>query len=189
MGEYSDYPSADYAEVSSFKQTPSEYSNSKSPAQPSPYAYASITGVPGQGSRFVFSPAEMYPNTDSFNRNVYSESYFNPNEKDNLVQNRIINTMDQARPSYRLNPGRHKNPQENLYIKVGEIAADKSGVGASSSSTIHSNSNSGSLIHQNFNIYENHLHNMNPESLNPNLIKKDLIFATNVVGNRHPEHV
>jgi hypothetical protein len=190
MGEYSDYPSADYAEVSSLKQAPSEYSNVRTPAQPSPYAYASITNAQGQGSKFVFCPADIYPNNsdnDSYSRNVYSESYLNPNEKDNLVHNRVMNTIDQIRPPYRLHPGRHKVPPENLYIKVGEIGEKSGGIGASSTSTIHSHSNSSSLARQNFNIYENHLHNLGSE--NPPHIKKDLIFASNVVQNMHPEHV
>lgn len=182
MGDYSDYP-ADYAEVSSFKRTPSEYSGTRSPA---PYATTTLIGssklVTNTGTKFVFCPSAVVPgnqidnssnNNNYGNRNVYSESYFNPNDK--AIESRMINTMA---PNHfgnqnaiklepikrnRINYARQGNntfqhPQQQLYVKVGEIVPQNP-PSHSSHSTLHSNS--GSLQNwnnQNFNIYENHLH-------------------------------
>lgn len=88
--DYSNYP-ADYAEVSTFRKTPSECSGNRSPA---PYATTTLVG----GTRLtnfrhnshhnMYFSNELYPQT---NRSVYSESYFNPKEKVNITENKLVN--------------------------------------------------------------------------------------------------
>ncbi|XP_037047604.1 protein sax-3 [Bradysia coprophila] len=88
--DYSNYP-ADYAEVSTFRKTPSECSGNRSPA---PYATTTLVG----GTRLtnfrhnshhnMYFSNELYPQT---NRGVYSESYFNPKDKVNITENKLVN--------------------------------------------------------------------------------------------------
>ncbi|XP_055601197.1 roundabout homolog 1-like [Uranotaenia lowii] len=104
--DYGEYPS-DYAEVSSFGQggappseegkNSSQYSGTRSPA---PYATTTLIG----NSRFITTSSSnggggygnMYYSGDLYpvvgingNRNVYSESYFNPAEKINITENKL----------------------------------------------------------------------------------------------------
>lgn len=218
MGEYSDYQPADYAEVSSFKRTPSEYSGTRSPA---PYATTTLIGsskmmtTTNSGTKFVFCPSNQI-DSNSYGRNVYSESYFNPNEKDHN-ECRQINTMSPnqfcnqnaiklepikrnrlnlMRPNNNFKVG---NPHDQqLYIKVGEIVKPQN-PSNSSHSTLQS-VQSGSLHNwnnQNFNIYENHLHDhiVNTQTQNPNDTDKEYVFVnsknviTYINSNEYPENI
>ena len=197
MGEYTDYP-ADYAEVTSFKRTPSEYSGQ------SPAAYATTTLIGSSKlpssdiNRYnMFYTTDIYPpnaavpnqinnnnnNNNNYNnsnsRNVYSDSYYDPNGKVNGVGgNRMHNTMAPniynqygsnkistakrnrlklMRPqNFRLNFS-NQHEQQQLYIKVGELNSQNQ---PSSTLQTPQSQNSGSINWnpQNFNIYENHLH-------------------------------
>jgi roundabout, axon guidance receptor 2 len=88
MGDYGmDYP-ADYAEVSSFRKAPSEYSGARSPA---PYATTSIIGSTRMMHPGGHYPSDLYPlaNRSTYCRNVYSESYYNPKEKIHITENQL----------------------------------------------------------------------------------------------------
>ena len=123
-------------------------------------------------------------NNNNYNRSIHSESYCNPNgnnNKMNIVENRMASTMmpnmfhqqQQQRNggkigsnkrnrlklmkphNFRLNFG---SQGEQLYVKVGDI----NGQGQASSTgqqTPSSQNGSINWSQQNFNIYENHLHN------------------------------
>ncbi|CAO1323968.1 unnamed protein product [Diamesa serratosioi] len=181
MGEYTDYP-ADYAEVTSFKRSPSEYSRQS----PTPYATATLISTNNMNRCNMFYTTDVYPpnaavpnqinnnnnnnNNNNYSRNVYSESYYTPNGKVNISENRMTNTMapnmykhntaskmKQMRPqNFRLNFG-NPNEQEQVYIKVGELNPQ---IQPSSTLQTPQSQHSNSMIwnSQNFNIYENHLH-------------------------------
>lgn len=192
MGEYADYP-ADYAEVSSFKRTPSEYSGTRSPA---PYATTTLIGssklnTSDMNKLNMFYTSEMYPpqnggptinnnQNNTYSRNVYSESYYNPNEKSS-TENRMINTMNYYNqngatvgrrnrlksmrpPNFRINFGNNQHEQQQLYIKIGETNPphlSKQHIPHIPQST-PSNQGSMNWNPNSFNIYENHLHDHSP---------------------------
>jgi roundabout, axon guidance receptor 2 len=135
MGDYGiDYP-ADYAEVSSFRKTPSEYSGTRSPA---PYATTSIIGstriLHNSTQNHIHFPNEHYPlaNRPTYCRNVYSESYYNPKEKIHITENQlaahdnllalpqapILKTTPTSSSTSRKNRLKLK-PLQNIHIGVG----------------------------------------------------------------------
>lgn len=101
--DYSQYQPSDYAEVSSFHKSPSECSGSQSPH---PYATTTllsnsrITNFRFNNSPNMYYTNELYPNGrmgapatngegDNYSRNVYSESYYNPQEKISITENKL----------------------------------------------------------------------------------------------------
>ncbi|KAL7043559.1 hypothetical protein ACKWTF_001570 [Chironomus riparius] len=126
-------------------------------------------------------------NTNNYNRSIHSESYCNnnnnSNNKINIVENRMANTMmpnmfNQHQPNgikmssnkrnrlKLMKPQSIRNyfsnsPNEQLYVKVGEI--NQIGPHSNSSQQSHTpqSTQSGSInwSQHNFNIYENQLHN------------------------------
>ena len=214
MGEYTDYP-ADYAEVTSFKRSPSEYSRQS----PTPYATATLISTNNMNRCNMFYTTDIYtPNTvvpnqinnnnNNYSRNVYSESYYTPNGKVNISENRMTNTMAPnmyknnnnaskmklMRPqNFRLNFG-NPNEQEQVYIKVGELNPQNQ---PSSTLQTPQSQNSSSMIwnSQNFNIYENHLHDHQTNgNEGRNNVEKDYSTGNrNVINyptaNDYPENV
>jgi hypothetical protein len=196
MGEYTDYP-ADYAEVSSSFQ-----SGQQSPA---PYATTTLIGssklAPNDAQRYnMFYTTDVYPpsagvvpnqshaNNNNYNRSIHSESYCNSNgnnnNKVNIVENRMANTMLPSRFNQRQQQQPHQQqsgakmstnkrnrlklmrPQnfrinfgsqgEQLYVKVGDLSQQGR---ASSTGQNTPQSQNGSLnwSEQNINIYENRM--------------------------------
>ena len=215
MGEYTDYP-ADYAEVTSFKRSPSEYSRQS----PTPYATATLISTNNMNRCNMFYTTDIYPpnaavpnqinnNNNNYSRNVYSESYYTPNGKVNISENRMTNTMAPnmynnknnaskmklMRPqNFRLNFG-NQNEQEQVYIKVGELNPQNQ---PSSTLQTPQSQNSSSMIwnSQNFNIYENHLHDHQTNgNEGRNTVEKDYSSTGNrnvinyPTANDYPENV
>lgn len=146
-------------------------------------------------------------NNNNYNRSIHSDSYCNSNNsKMNIMENRIANTMmpnmfNQHQPNgikmssnkrnrlKLMKPQSIRNyfsnsPNEQLYVKVGEI--NQIGPHSSSSQQSHTpqSTQSGSInwSQHNFNIYENQLHNhmngsatMNnePDNSNRNDVEND----------------
>jgi hypothetical protein len=189
MGEYTDYP-ADYAEVSSSFQ-----SGQQSPA---PYATTTLIGssklAPNDAQRYnMFYTTDVYPpsagvvpnqSANNYNRSIHSESYCNSNgnnnNKVNIVENRMANTMLPSRfnqhqqqqqsgakmstnkrnrlklmrpQNFRINFG---SQGEQLYVKVGDLSQQGR---ASSTGQTTPQSQNGSLnwSEKNINIYENRM--------------------------------
>lgn len=94
VGEYSNFP-ADYAEVSTFRKTPSECDSSGGSHSPAPYATTTLVGSSRltnfrhNSHHNMYFSNDLYPQTG--NRSVYSESYFNPNAKINITENKLSN--------------------------------------------------------------------------------------------------
>lgn len=132
----------------------------------------------------MFYKTDIYPQmatvNGNYNRSLHSESYANSNNsgnKMNIVENRMATTMMLNQPRHHLSGSNKRNrlklmkPQnirnyfsnqgEQLYVKVGEI--NQVGPHSSSSQQSHTpQSQNGSVnwSQQNFNIYENQLHNV-----------------------------
>jgi hypothetical protein len=186
MAVYSE-GAAEYAEVSSQIRSCQQ--------SPSPYATATLIGnskiISSDSHRYnLFYTSDAYPNQNNYNRSIHSESHYNNNNKANIVENRLANTMlpnmynkhqqQQHHTNNRLNfvkpqhfrinyvSGGGDSQDEQLYVKVGELsAADQPG----QMSLLPQNA-SYTWNPQNFNIYENRLHRhqheqpMNIESMN-----------------------
>lgn len=203
MGEYTDYP-ADYAEVSSSfqsgQQSPAPYATTT--------LIGSSKLAPSDAQRFnMFYRTEIYPpsaagvpnnNNNNYNRSVHSESYCNQNgnnSKMNIVENRMANTMtpnmfnQQQQNSARNGTNKRNrlklmNPQnfrinfgsqgEQLYVKVGDINAQ-----GQASSTPQSQNGSINWSTQNFNIYENQMHNHADGATASNHPDKEYIYSGN----------
>lgn len=176
MGEYTDYP-ADYAEVSSYQ------SGQQSPA---PYATTTLIGS-SKFTQFYPVPVNSHNNnnsTNNYNRSIHSDSYANSRNRLNLIENRTANTMmpnvynQHHQPNNGLKMSSNKrnrlklmkpqnirnyfapSPNEQLYVKVGEI--NQIGPHSNSSQQSHTQSTQSDSINwsqHNFNIYENQLHN------------------------------
>lgn len=163
MAVYSE-GAAEYAEVSSTSCRSGQQS-------PSPYATATLIGsskvISIDGNRTnMFYTNDYSPNqNNNYNRSIHSETYYNPNMKFNIVENRLANTMapnmynDDAKrnrlklvkpQNFRLNFG---GQGEKLYVKVGDLNSAES-----SQTQAPPQTNSHTWNPQNFNIYENHLH-------------------------------
>lgn len=188
MAVYSEGP-AEYAEVTACRSQQQS---------PSPYATATLIGgskiITSDPNRFnMFYTTDIYPpsaaaatnqnnnNMNShYNRSIHSESYCNPNgnnnNKVNIVENRMANTMmpnmfNQQQQQHQQHNGTNKRnrlklmkPQnfrinfggsqgEQLYVKVGDMNASDQG-----QNPPQLQSGSYTWNPQNFNIYENHLH-------------------------------
>lgn len=205
MGEYTDYP-ADYAEVSSFQS-----------GQQSPAAYATTTLVGNSGPRdthrfnMFYTTEACPPNSSSavavpgqsnnnYNRSMHSESYCTNNNKVNIVENRMANTMMPNMFNQQLHHQQHHNgaksgsnkrnrlklmnPQnfkmnvgsqgDQLYVKVG----DMNSIGQPPKTAQHTpQSQNGSVSWNslNFNIYENQMHN----GATTNDLDKEFIYSGN----------
>ncbi|CRK93235.1 CLUMA_CG006779, isoform A [Clunio marinus] len=191
MAVYSEGP-AEYAEVTACRS---------GQTSPSPYATATLIGnskiITSDPNRFnMFYTTDVYPpmnsnvvgmanqnnNISNYNRSIHSESYCNPNNnnnKVNIVENRMANTMmpnmfnqqlqqrhnDSTKigsnkrnrlklikpQNFRINFGGSQG--EQLYVKVGDMSASDQG-----QNLPQIQSGSYTWNPQNFNIYENHLH-------------------------------
>lgn len=118
-------------------------------------------------------------NNQNYNRSLHSETYFNPNMQMNIVENRLANTMEPSMFHQHHNDGKSASnkrnrlklikPQnfrinfgsqgEQLYVKVGEINPPGQSSTAAAQHTPQSQNGSVNWSQQNFNIYENQLHN------------------------------
>ena len=146
--EYTEIP-GEYAEVAAYgarndeNEKTSEYERTRSPA---PYATTTLLN-----GRFVTNTNEHqqqqhYGNYGNYGRNVHSESYFNPNDKINITENKLANNMynpSMSVPQTPLGSMRNNNrfkmalyngdskmgsvnslggqQKEQFYIKVGEL--------------------------------------------------------------------
>ncbi|KAL5281899.1 ROBO1.2 family protein [Megaselia abdita] len=141
IGDYSNVPT-DYAEVSTFGKTPSEYSRITGNQSPAPYATSSIIGskrrYPNEYSGgfktyqankhhkeqyYIHSGSSLTSNQHIYqtsndmyppngNDNMYMESYYNPNERIHITENKlnnISNDFNNEPTNHRRNSQSNKN--------------------------------------------------------------------------------
>jgi hypothetical protein len=189
MGEYTDY-GAEYAEGGGYAEVSSTFrSGQQSPAPYATTTLigSSKLGMANDAQRYnMFYKTDIYPQmatvNGNYNRSLHSESYANSNNdsnKVNIVENRMATTMMLNQQRHHPSAGGNKrnrlklmkpqnirnyftNQGEQLYVKVGEInqVGPHSNSNSSQQHTPQSQSGSINWSQQNFNIYENQLHNV-----------------------------